>query len=61
VSADVSSVVVDDGHGIVFVHVRPGDGNIPGGFDSTAIGKELQRHALERGRTAIDDVYWKGL
>jgi solute carrier family 30 (zinc transporter), member 9 len=61
VSADVSSIVVDDGHGIVFVHVRPGDGNIPRGFDSTAIGKELQRHALERGRTTIDDVYWKGL
>jgi solute carrier family 30 (zinc transporter), member 9 len=61
VPAEVSSIVVDDGHGIVFVHVHPDGGNIPRGFDSTAIGKELQRYALERGRTTIDDVYWKGL
>jgi solute carrier family 30 (zinc transporter), member 9 len=61
VSADVSSVVVDDGHSVVFVHVRPGDGNIPSGFDSRAIGEALQRHAQERRRKAIDEVYWKGL
>jgi solute carrier family 30 (zinc transporter), member 9 len=61
VSADASSVVVDDGHSVVFVHVRPGDGNIPGGFDSRAIGEALQRHAQDLGRKAIDEVYWKGL
>jgi solute carrier family 30 (zinc transporter), member 9 len=61
VSADVSSIVVDDGHSVVFVHVRRGDGNIPGGFDSRAIGEALQHHAHERGRTTIDEVYWKGL
>jgi solute carrier family 30 (zinc transporter), member 9 len=61
VSADVSSVVVDDGHSVVFVHVRSGNGNIPSGFDSRAIGEALQRHAQERRRKAIDEVYWKGL
>ena len=61
VSAEVSSVVVDDGHSVVFVHVRPGDGNIRGGFDSRAIGEALQQHAQEHGRKTIDEVYWKGL
>src|SRR5438552_2224750 len=61
VSAAVSSIVVDDGHSVVFVHVRRGDKNIPSGFDSRAIGEALQQHAQERGRTTIDEVYWKGL
>ncbi len=61
VSADVSSVVVDDGHSIVFVHVRPGDASKPGGFDSRTVGEALQSHALERERKTIDEVYWKGL
>jgi zinc transporter 9 len=61
VSADASSVVVDDGHSIVFVHVRPGAAGKPGGFDSRAIGDALQRHALEHERMTVDEVYWKGL
>jgi solute carrier family 30 (zinc transporter), member 9 len=61
VSAAASSVVVDDGHSIVFVHVQPGDAGTPSGFDSRTIGDALQRHALERGRKTIDEVYWKGL
>ncbi len=61
VSADVSSIVVDDGHSVVFVHVRPGDGNIPVGFDSRAIATALQQLARERGRKTVDEVYWKGL
>jgi zinc transporter 9 len=61
ISADVSSIVVDDGHSVVFVHVRPGDGNIPLGFDSRATGEALQRQAQQRGRKTIDEVYWKGL
>jgi solute carrier family 30 (zinc transporter), member 9 len=61
VSADVSSIVVDDGHSVVFVHVRPGAGNTPGGFDSRAIGEALQHLAQAGGRKTIDEVYWKGL
>jgi len=61
VSAAVSSIVVDDGHSVVFVHVRRGDENIPNGFDSRAIGEALQQHAQGHGRTTIDEVYWKGL
>ena len=61
VSADVSSIVVDDGHSVVFVHVRPGDGNIPVGFDSRTIATALQQLARERGRKTVDEVYWKGL
>jgi zinc transporter 9 len=61
VSADASSVVVDDGHSIVFIHVRTGAAGKPGGFDSQAIGDALKRHALERGRTTVDEVFWKGL
>jgi solute carrier family 30 (zinc transporter), member 9 len=61
VSAEVSSVVVDDGHSVVFVHVRPGDASVPSGFDSRVISDELQRRVLERGRTTVDEVYWKGL
>jgi hypothetical protein len=61
VLADVTSVVVDDGHSIAFIHVRPGAGNLPGGFDSQAVGDAVQRHALERERKTIDEVYWKGL
>ncbi len=61
VAADVTSVVVDDGHSIAFIHVRPGAGSLPGGFDSRAVGDAVQRHALERERKTIDEVYWKGL
>src|SRR5450631_1504140 len=61
VPAQVSSVVVDDGHSVVFVHVRSGSAKLPEGFDSRAIGEALQRHAQERRRKAIDEVYWKGL
>jgi zinc transporter 9 len=61
VLADVTSVVVDDGHSIAFIHVRPGAGSLPGGFDSRAVGDAVQRHALERERKTIDQVYWKGL
>ncbi len=61
VLADVRSVVVDDGHGIVFVHLRPGGANTPGGFDSRSTGEALQRHALEHEDKTIDEVYWKGI
>ncbi len=61
VLADVKSVVVDDGHGIVFVHLRPAATSIPRGFDSRTTGEALQRHALKHADKTVDEVYWKGL
>ena len=59
VPAEVKSVVVDDGHSIVFIHVRGGQETVPSGFDSRAISDALQRHVLAREAKAIDEVYWK--
>ena len=59
VPAEAKSVVVDDGHSIVFIHVRGGQESVPSGFDSRAIGDALQRHALAREAKAVDEVYWK--
>ena len=58
VSADASSVVVDDNHSVVFVNVRLCGPDRPGGVDSRAIGDALKRHALEREGKTIDEVYW---
>jgi len=59
VSADASSVVVDDNHSVVFINVRPDGPGALGGADSRALGDALKRHALEREGKRIDDVYWK--
>lgn len=61
VAAAVSSVVVDDGHSVVFVRLPPGAGNASRAFDSRLLGEALQRHALEHARKTIDEVYWKGI
>jgi len=58
VDADVSSVVVDDNHGVVFVRVRPGTG-MPDGAGSRMLGDELKRHARERAGKTIEEVYWR--
>jgi solute carrier family 30 (zinc transporter), member 9 len=67
--AEVSSVVVDDGHSIVFVRV-PGESPPAAGsgsarpppegraFDSHALADALKRRAKEAG-TTIDQVYWQ--
>jgi solute carrier family 30 (zinc transporter), member 9 len=61
VPADVRSIVVDDGHCIVFVHVHPGNASPLAGFDSRTTGEDLRRHALEHAGMTIDEVYWKRL
>lgn len=61
VPADVRSIVVDDGHCIVFVHVHPGNASPPAGFDSRAIGEALRRYAREHAGMTVDEVYWKRL
>ena len=40
---------------------RPATGTFQADSIRQALGEALQRHALERGRTTVDDVYWKGL
>ena len=59
VAADVSSVVVDDNHGVVFVRVRPGTAAMLGGPDSRTLGDELKRHARQHAGKTIDEVYWR--
>ena len=59
VQANVSSVVVDDNHSVVFVRVRPIAGGLRDGTDSRALGDALKRHARERESKVIDEVYWR--
>ncbi|MEP6941736.1 MAG: cation transporter [Betaproteobacteria bacterium] len=67
--AEVSSVVVDDGHSIVFVRVPnpvasgagPSGATAPASdpaFDSIALADALKRRARAAG-TTIDQVYWQ--
>jgi zinc transporter 9 len=59
VAADVSSVVVDDGHVIVMLRLAPGSAEPAAVADTRGLAEALQRHALEVGSTRIDDVFWK--
>ncbi|HXX85789.1 MAG TPA: cation transporter [Casimicrobiaceae bacterium] len=59
VGADVSSIVVDDNHSVVFIRVRPDAGGLQGGPDSRTLGDALKRHAGEREGKVIDEVYWR--
>ena len=67
--AEVSSVVVDDGHSIVFVRIHDtgasdavaGAAAVPThahGFDAIALADALKRRARDSG-TTIDQVYWQ--
>jgi zinc transporter 9 len=58
VDADVRSVVVDDGHDVVFVHVRPGDAGATAA-GSHALGEALKAHAREAADKTVDEVYWR--
>jgi zinc transporter 9 len=59
VPADVSSIVLDVDHSIVFVRVRPGHAAGRDTAESYALGEALKAHIrTEHGKT-IDAVYWK--
>jgi zinc transporter 9 len=58
VDAEVRTVIVDDGHDIVFVHVRPGDTGASA-VQSQALGEALKAHARTAGNKTVDEVYWK--
>jgi solute carrier family 30 (zinc transporter), member 9 len=56
--ATVSSVVVDNNHGVLFVRVAPGEIR-EGAIESHALGEALKARALtEEGKT-VDTVYWQ--
>jgi zinc transporter 9 len=59
VPADVSSIVLDVDHSIVFVRVKPGHAAGRDATESYALGEALKAHIrTKRGKT-IDAVYWK--
>lgn len=58
IQARAHSIVVDDGHDILFVHVRDANGGVTPA-ESHALGEALKAHALERVNKTVDEVYWK--
>jgi solute carrier family 30 (zinc transporter), member 9 len=57
VRVEVRSVVVDDGHDVVFIHVPPGEAT--DALASHALGEALRAHARVALGKTIDEVYWK--
>jgi zinc transporter 9 len=57
-AADVSSIVLDASHSVVFVRVKPGHwaGHEA---ESHALGQALKAHARSQHGKTIDAVYWK--
>jgi zinc transporter 9 len=58
VDAELRSVIVDDGHDILFVHVLPrASGPTPA--EAHALGEALKAHARASLKKTLDEVYWK--
>jgi hypothetical protein len=57
--ADVTSIVLDDDRGIVFVHTRPGMGRTLHPEDTHALGEALKAYVRSHADKIVDDVYWK--
>lgn len=51
VRADVTSIIVDDDSGVLFVHARAP-------VDSHALGEALKKHVRSSGKT-VEQVYWQ--
>jgi len=58
-SAEVSSVVVDDDHAVVFLRALPGSSRPFDTSDSYALGEALKAQLLADAGKTIDEVYWK--
>ena len=56
VDAELRSIVLDDGHDILFVHVRTSCDNPM--LNSHALGEALKAYAQERLQKTINHVYW---
>lgn len=59
VTAEATSVVVDDDHAVVFLQALPGSERPWDTSDSHALGETLKAHLLATAGKTIDDVYWK--
>ena len=59
VPADVSSIVLDVDHSIVFVRVKPGHAAGRDAAESYALGEALKAHIRSTQGKTIDAVYWK--
>ena len=55
--AELRSVIVDDGHDVLFVHVRPGNSG-PTPSEAHALGEALKAHARASVKKKLDEVYW---
>jgi solute carrier family 30 (zinc transporter), member 9 len=58
VDAELRSIIVDDGHDVLFVHIRPGT-SVPTPAESQALGEALKAHAREHVGKTLDEVYWR--
>jgi solute carrier family 30 (zinc transporter), member 9 len=59
VVADVSSIILDDDRGVVFVRTRAGSGRAVAAEDSFALGEALKAYALSHSDKTVDEVFWK--
>lgn len=59
VAPEVSSIVLDDDHAVVFVRALPGSTRPFDTADSYALGETLKAHVLAGDGKTIDEVYWK--
>ena len=58
VRAEVHSIVVDDGHDVVFIHAWHGEGGVTAA-DSHGLGETLRAQIRARLDKSVDAVYWK--
>jgi len=59
VPANVSSIVLDVDHSIVFIRVKPGHAAARDTAESYALGEALKAHVRSKHGKTIDAVYWK--
>jgi zinc transporter 9 len=59
VAADLSSIVLDSDHSVVFVRVKPGNAAGRDATESYALGQALKAHVRSTHGNTIDAVYWK--
>lgn len=57
IHAKVHSIVVDDGHDILFVHLRDTNSDVTP-TESHALGEALKAHARQSVNKTVDQVYW---
>ena len=59
IAADVSSILLDDDRGVVFVRTRVDGGRIVDADNSFALGEALKAYARTTADKTVDEVFWK--